>query len=350
MSAPYHKSGKFLKILFLGVIFVALVLVISAQKEQSGVNARIQEAITYSQSPVADPQKKLQPDLPELLLVQQNSLKSALPPHIITPQVLGALVGGFEPEDVQKVIVEYVVEQGDTLSFLSKKFNVSINTIVWANDLTQTSKLKPGTTLIVPPVTGIIHHVKSGDTISQIAQNYKAKADEIRSFNGLSEDADIYVGDIVIVPNGTIPPKPQIANTAPSLTPLAKNYFISPVAIPYRRTQGLHWYNAVDMTRGQCGDPIYAAAGGKVLKVQLTSSVSRWAYGGAGNNISILHSNGVVTTYGHVSVSFVLPGDDVLPGDKIALMGGQPGTPGAGLSTGCHLHFGVVGAANPFAK
>jgi hypothetical protein len=42
--------------------------------------------------------------------------------------------------------------------------------------------------------------------------------------------------------------------------------------------------------------------------------------------------------------------DVILPGDKIALMGGQPGTPGAGLSTGCHLHFGVTGAANPFAK
>jgi len=32
------------------------------------------------------------------------------------------------------------------------------------------------------------------------------------------------------------------------------------------------------------------------------------------------------------------------------LIGGNPGTPGAGRSTGCHVHFDVIGARNPFAK
>ena len=54
--------------------------------------------------------------------------------------------------------------------------------------------------------------------------------------------------------------------------------------------------------------------------------------------------------YGHIAASFVNPGDQVSQGRIIALMGGQPGTPGAGLSTGCHLHFGVSGAKNPFAR
>jgi murein DD-endopeptidase MepM/ murein hydrolase activator NlpD len=47
---------------------------------------------------------------------------------------------------------------------------------------------------------------------------------------------------------------------------------------------------------------------------------------------------------------FVKPGDRVDVGDRIALIGGNPGMPGAGLSTGCHLHFGVIGAKNPLAK
>ena len=92
------------------------------------------------------------------------------------------------------------------------------------------------------------------------------------------------------------------------------------------------------------------AAGGRVLKVRLTSSTSRWAFGGAGNHITILHPNGVVTTYGHIATSFVNPGDEVSQGQIIALIGGQPGTPGAGRSTACHLHFGVSGAKNPFAR
>jgi len=129
---------------------------------------------------------------------------------------------------------------------------------------------------------------------------------------------------------------------------LASSYFICPHSA-CRISQYLHWYNAIDFG-GKCGDPIIAAAAGTVLKVQLTSSTSRWVFGGAGNHLTILHPNGVVTMYGHLSASLVKPEDVVSQGQMIALMGGQPGTPGAGLSTGCHVHFGVTGARNPFAR
>ena len=54
--------------------------------------------------------------------------------------------------------------------------------------------------------------------------------------------------------------------------------------------------------------------------------------------------------YGHVSKSLVVSGQIVSQGDVIALMGGKPGTPGAGISTGCHVHFDVRGSRNPFTK
>jgi len=114
-------------------------------------------------------------------------------------------------------------------------------------------------------------------------------------------------------------------------------------------TQGLHWYNAIDFSHGQCGEPVYAAASGRVQKVKLTTSTSRWAFGGAGNHITVLHPNGVVTFYGHLLSAIVTPGDEVSKGQIIGYMGGGKGMAGAGLSTGCHVHFGVVGAKNPFA-
>ena len=46
----------------------------------------------------------------------------------------------------------------------------------------------------------------------------------------------------------------------------------------------------------------------------------------------------------------VKPGDKVYTGQNIAFMGGALGMPGAGDSTGCHLHFEVVGARNPLAS
>jgi len=295
------------------------------------------------------PGQRFSLESPDFLLVEKNSLTSVAPPTTFTPQVFGALVGGYETEDVKKIIVEYEVEEGDSLWGIADKFGITLETLLWANDLNKGSTIKPGQKLIIPPVSGVIHHVKAGDTISEIAQKYKASIDEIKTFNELSSEDDIFVGDILIIPNGVMP---QVSSPqyAPQWVPLADSYFICPITAPCRITQGLHWYNAIDFSHGNCGEPIYAAAGGQILKVKLTNSTSRWANGGAGNYLTILHPNGVVTMYGHIATSFVNPGDNVLQGDRIALMGGQPGTAGAGKSTGCHLHFGVSGARNPFAK
>ncbi len=292
--------------------------------------------------------KGFSPESTEFLLVGNTSLKSATPPTNFSPQVLGALVGGYEVEDTKKIITEYIVEEGDSLWSIAEEFNISLNTLLWANNLTKNSLIKAGQKLIILPVSGVLHHVKDKDTISAIAEKYKAKTEEIVAFNNLSSGGDIYLGDILIIPNGVMPAAPS--QYAPQSVPLADSYFICPISSPCRMTQRLHWYNAIDFSHGKCGEPIFAAAAGQILKVQLTNSTSRWAFSGAGNNLSILHPNGVVTTYGHIAVSLVNPGDQVSQGQIIALMGGQPGTPGAGMSTGCHVHFGVSGARNPFAQ
>lgn len=353
MSIFRQKPRKTPKPLLIGVILIVLVVLLSSRESSNNSFFNLASvgdvpAIALESDFFADPVKKARPELPDFVLIQGNYLQSSLPAFTVTPQVLGALLEGFEKEDVQKIIIEYIVESGDTLSLIAPKFNVSVNTILWANNLTQSSTIKPGQKLIIPPVSGVIHYVKDGDTVSEIAKKYKAKTDEVVSFNELSNENDISIGDILVIPNGTISaPAPGYA---PVWIPLAKNYFICPVSSPCRLTQGLHWYNAVDFSHGKCGEPIFAAAGGSVLKVKLTNSTSRWAFGGAGNNLTILHPSGAVTFYGHIASSFVSPGDDVSQGQIIALLGGQPGTPGAGKSTGCHLHFGVSGARNPFAR
>ena len=94
----------------------------------------------------------------------------------------------------------------------------------------------------------------------------------------------------------------------------------------------------------KCGVPVYAAAAGVVQRV-------KYGYNfGGGNFTTILHPNGIVTYYGHLTTIFVKPGDKVNIGDRIGLVGGDTGTAGDGISTGCHLHFQVMGAKNPLAK
>lgn len=60
-----------------------------------------------------------------------------------------------------------------------------------------------------------------------------------------------------------------------------------------------------------------------------------------GNYVMIIHGNGMATLYAHLSKINVQADQFVGRGDVIALSGGLPGTPGAGFSTGPHLHFEV---------
>ena len=337
-------------LLYLGTFSVILFSIVSLgansifktvlHQEDFSFLATVSETLDQSRNQFVfiPPKTKTQPL--DLNIIQENSLKGASPPNTVSFQTLGSLID--DPESL-KEIVEYIVQTGDTLSSISEKFGISIETILWANDLNKNSVIQLGQKLIISPVSGVIYYVKKDDTLSEIAKTYKAEASEIISFNELSSEGDIYIGDILIIPNGV---KPQPVPMILPQTPLASSYFIVPVSSPYIITQRLHWSNAIDFSHKgtACGKPIYAAAGGQILRVKYGWNV------GAGNYLTILHPNGVVTMYGHLQSVLVNQGDIVLQGQMIALIGGKPGMPGAGNSTGCHLHFGVQGAKNPFGQ
>ena len=271
--------------------------------------------------------------------MQDNTLCGVATPCVVSGKVLGDVFGGSNQN--QKEVVNYIVQPGDTLQSIASANNISINTLLWANDLTSSSTIKVGQSLAVLPTDGVLYAVKSGDTISAIAQKYKAQVSDIISYNDLANQDDIYIGDILIVPGGVMPRNSGVIIN--NQIPLADDFFIFPVQGTI--TQGLHYYNAVDIAN-KCGTPIYAAAAGIV---QRAVSNGGWN-GGMGNHITILHSNGTVTYYGHLMSLLVKPGDKVYTGQNIAFMGGAPGMAGAGDSTGCHVHFEVIGAKNPLAK
>ena len=100
----------------------------------------------------------------------------------------------------------------------------------------------------------------------------------------------------------------------------------------------LHGHNGVDVA-GACGSGIYAVAAGQVTDVR-----NGWE-GGYGNYLDIRHTE-VVTRYAHAETVLVKVGQMVAGGDMVARMGST------GNSTGCHVHFEVLGPAsvlNPFA-
>lgn len=275
-------------------------------------------------------------ETPDLKIMQDNTLCPISTPCVVSAKTLGDVFGSSA---IRKDIIDYVVQAGDTLQSVADFYKISVNTIIWANNLTTSSKLKAGDTLTILPTDGVLHVAKSGDNVSAMATKYKASAEEIITFNSLADSNDIYIGDILIIPGGKMPVSSSLANN--DRVPLADNFFIYPTN--GKITQGLHYYNAIDVAN-KCGTPIYAAASGTIQRV-------KYGYNfGGGNYVTILHSNGTVTYYGHLMTIFVKPGDKVNMGDRIALIGGGTGTAGDGLSTGCHVHFQVVGAKNPLSK
>ncbi len=232
----------------------------------------------------------------------------------------------------------YVVRPGDSLSQIAEMFDVTTNTILWANDLRNATDIRPGDTLVILPVAGVRHIVKSGDTLALIAKRYEADADEILSYNQLASASAITVGMTLIVPGGNVvaPTVSRTTNATGASSASSGGSWLSHPAPGTLKTQGIHGFNAVDFA-ASVGTSIRAAAAGEVI----VSRSSGWN-GGYGQYVVIRHSNGAQTLYAHLSRNDVGVGAYVTQGQVIGAMGNT------GRSTGPHLHFEVRGARNPF--
>lgn len=232
----------------------------------------------------------------------------------------------------------YVVRDGDTLFQISKMFGVSVNTIIWANDIKRGSVINPGDTLVILPMSGIRYEVKKGDTLKSIVKKYNGDLNEVMKFNGIDEKTSLTVGDTIMIPDGEILQTQNAGITSPiriSGGPVYKGYYLKPV-VDSIKTQGIHGYNGVDLA-APSGTPIVASAGGQVV----ISKDYGWN-GGYGNYIVIKHNNGTQTLYAHNSSNIVSSGQWVVQGQVIGFVGST------GRSTGAHVHFEVRGATNPF--
>lgn len=250
-----------------------------------------------------------------------------------------------KPVDIKTVnedqISLYVVHKGDTLPAIAKMFDVSVNTIRWANNISG-STISVGQTLVILPISGIQHTVKSGDTLVSIAKLYKGDLTEILQYNNLSKDSKLAVGDTVFIPDGDITNVSSGSGTVigpkTSSYPSYSGYYMRPI-IGGIRTQGVHGHNAVDLASSY-GANILASADGDVI-------ISRnfgWN-GGYGEYIVLRHANGTQTLYGHLSSTLVSVGDHVAQGQVIGREGNSGNVSGP---TGIHLHFEIRGARNPF--
>ena len=239
------------------------------------------------------------------------------------------------PDRPRVDVVEYAVVAGDTLYGIAKKYNLSAETIMFANGLEKNPDLlRLGQKLTILPTDGILHTVAQKDTLDKIAKAYKVKPEAIvnYSLNHLDgKNPQIAVGQRLLVPGGK-KEIPQVAtvykgSAAPKGAKTGTGRLIWPASgMLTQAFKPLH--RALDLARA-IGTPIKAADNGYVV-------VAGWSNAGYGNYIVIDHGNGLQTLYGHLSRIFVKPGNVVTRGAVIGNMGST------GNSTGPHLHFEVI--------
>ena len=236
-------------------------------------------------------------------------------------------------------VILYQVQKGDTLSKVAAYFGISVDTVVGANPGVRTNLLKAGQELNILPTSGVVYQARSGDTLASVANNFGVSEDKLLQFNHSVNFTSLDPGTSVIIPGG------KSANILASAAALP-NYdseFVMP-------TKGydwgiLHHYNAIDVANS-CGTPVVAAAEGLVIPDgDIPYTIDGWNEG-YGNFVIIEHPFGdsVRTRYAHLEKVFVQIGDYVKQGQAIGLMGET------GDATGCHVHFEVYGAQNPFVR
>lgn len=155
-------------------------------------------AATQTDLPIADEVTKQAEDLSN----QTNAAQTAaVDDYLQKPQMAAAAIMSHE-------LRTYTVAEGDTVDSIAQKFNLTADTVRWANNLTGRSQPKVGQQLTILPVNGVLHTVASTDTPEGLAVIYRTTADQIVSFND-AEVSGLKPGQKIVIPNGVIAASPQ---------------------------------------------------------------------------------------------------------------------------------------------
>ncbi|OQX50863.1 hypothetical protein B5M47_02890 [candidate division CPR3 bacterium 4484_211] len=242
---------------------------------------------------------------------------------------------------IRAEIINYTVRPGDTLYEIGRRFNVTVESLAYINNIGNQNYLSPGDSIKIPPVSGIIHRVRPGETVSSVARKWGVSPQVVVDANWLDEPYLLSVGQELVVPQSSIPTRlasslpgssvsggAATADSGLQLVPVSAGGTGS-LGMPAvgTLTQYFSWWHPAIDVANRCGTPIVAADSGTII-------FASWWVGGGGNSVMIDHGNGYVTKYAHLS-GFARRSGTVSKGEVIGYMGAT------GRAYGCHVHFVV---------
>lgn len=267
------------------------------------------------------------------------------------------------PNRPRQHILEYTVDQGDSVFAIAGKYKIKPETLLWSNyDVLKDNPhaLTTGMVLKIPPTDGVYYQWQADDNLEKVAAAFETEVDPILNWPGNRLDLtqpEIKPETWVMIPGGQrefqqwiVPVMPRGAAGVSSgvygggACPggydglYGTGGFIWP-SVNHTLSGNDYWSGHLAIDIGAAlGEPISAADSGVIV-------FAGWATGGYGFTAAIDHGNGYQTLYAHLSSVIVSCGQSVRQGQTIGY-GGSTGN-----STGPHLHFEVRyqgGFANPW--
>ncbi len=276
-------------------------------------------------------------------LVYGNSLTpttAVIPQTLAVQEPAGAIMEATDSDsfNLQRIISKTVqvtvhtVQMGENPWTIAKKNNLDIYTLIGANP-GMPFKVKVKQLLNILSRKGVLHTVEKGENLSQIASDYGVDEKALKVENGITWWKGLREGDVVFIPDA----KPLLMVQEWKDYFSRRGLFGDPLGRWERinstfgrridpLTGDIRHHNGVDL-HAKYGDPVYAAAKGKVVFTGVS--------GGYGNLIVVAHGNGYQTYYGHLSKIYAKTGQRVRRGALIGRVGAT------GRVTGPHLHFEI---------
>lgn len=166
--------------------------------------ARSPRTDNLSLAPLSDAPSSIDTDREEVgtILDVAKSDNSSLESQVVIANYQSGANAAKDPEEAGGVKI-YTVVEGDTVSGIAAANGITVNTILWANDLDNVDSIKPGDQIFILPVAGLTYVVKEGETLDDIAKKYKAEKNNIIAFNNLPANGDIKAGESIVIPGGS---------------------------------------------------------------------------------------------------------------------------------------------------
>ena len=160
---------------------------------------------------------------------------------------------------------------------------------------------------VLPKPNGIYHKLRPGETLSSVSRSYQVPLKTLTQANRIGDPTKLRSGTLIFIPRSSGPARPQETVVRALSWPLRGR--ITGRFGP-RGERSSHGGIDID---GQGGDEIRAAAAGTVVRAG--------TWGKYGRLVLLDHGDSLATLYAHVSNIKVGIGDRVERGDRIAEVG-----------------------------